>query len=78
MLFRTTSDNDAFTALADQFLNRMQKQCSKQRSTISMLKKIFRRHLNVFNIFADTADNFITVSSLHLAGPVYTNFSGFL
>ena len=39
-----------------------------------MLKRIFGRHLNVSNDFADTADNFITFYSLHLAGSIHKNF----
>ena len=55
----------------------MSKQFRKQRSKISMLKRIFGRHLNVSNDFADTADNFITFYSLHLAGSIHKNFISF-
>ena len=52
----------------------MHKQGSKHRSVISMFKKLFGKHVNVFNVFADTVYNFIKLFSLHWAGPVYTSF----
>ena len=36
-----------------------------------MLKKIFGKHFNVFNVLADRADSFIKLFSLHCAGLVH-------
>ena len=42
-----------------------------------MLKKIFGKHFNVFNVFTDIGDNFIEITfqiisrSLHWAGPAH-------
>ena len=37
----------------------MQEQGSKHRSTISIMNKIFRKYFTVFNVFTETAANFI-------------------
>ena len=55
---RTTSEINAFVTLSNGLLKKMQKQGSKHRSIISMLKKIFGKHF-VFNTFADKKTNFI-------------------
>ena len=39
-----------------------------------MFKKIFGKHFNALNVFADTADNFIKFFSLLWAGAVNANF----
>ena len=50
--------------LLNRFFKRMQKQGSKHRSIASMLNKIFGKYFTVFNVFADTAANFIKNFSL--------------
>ena len=64
----TTSESNTFITLGYQLLKRMKKQGSKHRFIISMLKNIFGKH---FNVFADTADNFIKLFSLNWAEPVH-------
>ena len=44
--------------------NQNPKKVNKHRSIISLLKKIFDKHFTVFNVFADTAANFIKNFSL--------------
>lgn len=41
------------------FQTRMQEQGSKHRFTISIMNKIFRKYFTVFNVFTETAANFI-------------------
>ena len=43
---------------------RMKKQGSECTRIISLLKKIFGKHLNVFQMFSYTADKFIQLFSL--------------
>ena len=62
---RSTLDINTFVTLSNHILTRMQKQGSKHRSIIFKLNKIFGKHFTVFNIFADTAANFIKLFSLH-------------
>ena len=62
---RTTSDSNIFIRLANQLLKRIQRWGSKHRSIIPMLKKILGKHFNVFNAFADAADDFIKHFLLH-------------
>ena len=51
----------------------MQKQKNKQRSRTYMLNKIFDKHSTVFNVFADTAANFIKLfHCLELKLYIYT------
>ena len=52
----------------------MQKQSSKQRFIISILKNIFGKNFKVSNVFAGTADSFIKTLSLHWARAVHTSF----
>lgn len=40
---------------------------------ISILKKVFGKHLNIFQLSVDNADNFIKVLSLHWARAVHAN-----
>ena len=54
---QTTSDINTFVTFSNRLLKRLQKEGNKHRSTI--LNKIFVKHLTDFNIFADTATNFI-------------------
>ena len=54
---QTTSDINTFVTFSNRLLKRLQKEGNKHRSTI--LNKIFVKHLIDFNIFADTATNFI-------------------
>ena len=56
--------------LANQLLKRIQRWGSKHRSIIPMLKKILGKRFNVFNAFADAADDFMKHFLLHWAGPV--------
>ena len=59
---RTTSNRNNFIILANQLLERIQKQGIKHKFIIAKLKKIFGEHFNVFNVLADTADNFTKLS----------------
>ena len=52
----------------------MQKQSSKKRFIISILKKIFGKNFKVSNVFAGTADSSIKTLSLHWARAVHTSF----
>ena len=47
---RTNFDSKTFITLANQLLKIIQEKGSKHRSIIAMLKKIFSKHSNVFNI----------------------------
>ena len=67
-LARTSSGSNAFVAFDNQLLETVQKQGSKHKSIVSMLKKIFVKHFNVFDTFADTPDNFIKHFLLHEQG----------
>ena len=53
---RTTSDSNTC---------RLQKQDSKHSFLITMLNKLFSKRFHDFKVFAETADNFIKLSSLH-------------
>ena len=61
---RTTQVINTFVALASRFLNRIQKQGSKQGAIIFMFNKISGKHFTAFNDFADAAANFIKFFSL--------------
>ena len=63
---RTSFYNNTFIKLPfKKLLKIMHKQDKSYRSVTLMLKKIFGRHLDFFTIFADKADSFITIFSLH-------------
>ena len=62
---RTTLNINTSVTPSNHILTRMQKQGSKHRSIIFMLKKIFGKHFTVLNAFADAAANFIKLFSLH-------------
>ena len=72
--FKTTSGSKTYATLANKPLKRMQKQSSKQRFIISILKKTFGKNFKVSNVFAGTADSFIKTLSLHWARAVHTSF----
>lgn len=68
---RTISNSYAFIRLGSELLKIMQKQDSKHKSIVSILKKSFGKHFNIFNVLTDAADNFIKRLSLHSAGTGY-------
>ena len=62
---RTTHDGNTVITLADQILKRMQKEGSKHKFILAMVKEIFTRNFSVLKVFADVPDDFIKLSSLH-------------
>lgn len=67
-LARTSSGSNAFIAFDNHLWETVQKQGSKHKFIVSMLKKIFVKHFNIFNTFADIPDNFIKHFFLHKQG----------
>ena len=68
---QTTSDLNSFVTFSNRLLKRLQKKGNKHRSTI--LNKILVKHLTDFNIFADTATNFIKLFLLPWIRTIHTH-----
>ena len=62
---RTTSHSNAFITLSNQPLEIMQKHTSKQTHHIHVEEILFGKHLNVFNVFGDTAYKSMKLFLLH-------------
>ena len=61
-MLRLAGDNleiNTFVTVSNCFLKKMHKQGSKYRSIISVLNKIFAKHVTVFKVLVNTAANFI-------------------
>ena len=73
IVFQNLSDSNTFITLFNQVLRRIHIQFNNSIYIISILKKAFGKHLNIFQLSVDNADNFIKVLSLHWGGAVHSN-----
>ena len=70
---RTTSYINTFVTLSHCLLKRIEKQGNKHRFMSSMLNGTFGKNLAVFNVFTDSAANFVKPFSLPSIRAIHVN-----